>query len=397
MKILMLTPYFPYPLVSGGQTRTYNLLKNLAQKHQITLFSFIRKDEEREFIPQLLKYCPRVEVFKRRRAWSVFNILTAGVTPLPLLVSIYYSPKMKKIICQELEKNSYDLIHAECFYVMPNLPKTEIPILLVEQTIEFLVYQHFAKTFPLKVLRPFLYFDVTKIRFWEKHYWQKADLVAAMCQSDKEIMESLVPRLHVEIVPNGIDGDFFSEVKFQKSKKPTVLFVGNFKWLQNKEAAMILVEKIWPQIKEKVKDTRLLIVGRNPTVKIKNLASSQISVLENLEDIREAYQKATLLLAPIKGPGGTRFKILEAMASGTPVVTTSVGIEGIGAKDGQEALICDEPKKLAAAAVRLLQDPKLAQKISTSARKLVLEKYNWGKIAQDLDKIYLEVAHGRKT
>src|SRR3989338_494115 len=104
MKILMLTPYLPYPLLSGGQIRTYNLLKNLAKKHEITLFSFIRQDGENAYKKELLKFCQRVETFKRRPAWSIINILLAGLTPFPFLVSIYYSRTLRHAIEEELNK-----------------------------------------------------------------------------------------------------------------------------------------------------------------------------------------------------------------------------------------------------------------------------------------------------
>src|SRR3990167_3248124 len=138
MKILMLTPYLPYPLLSGGQIRSYNLLKNLSRKHDITLFSFIRKNEEQAHIPELQKFCRKVVVFKRRPAWDIRNLIISGLTAYPFLVSIYISHTLRTQVTKELQDNDYDLIHAETFYVMPNIPKTNIPTLLVEQTIEYL-------------------------------------------------------------------------------------------------------------------------------------------------------------------------------------------------------------------------------------------------------------------
>ncbi len=391
----MITPYLPYPLFSGGQIRSYNLLKNLAQKHEITLFSFIRRDEEKEYVNELLKFCSRVEVFKRRPAWSLTNILFAGGSLYPFLVAIYYSRKLRSKITQELTQNKYDLIHAETFYVMPNIPQTLVPRLLVEQTIEYLVYQHFVENFQFFPLKPLLYFDVAKIKFWEKHFWRGADRVIAMSEADKAVMEKDVPGLKVDIVPNGVDASVFTQVVPEKHNVPTVLFVGNFRWLQNREAVLLLVKEIWPKIKEKVGNARLWIVGRNPTQTIKNLAGSDILVDETVENIEQAYKKADLLLAPLLGGGGTRFKILEAMASGLPVVTTQVGIEGINARDGKEVLIARSSDELAEAAVRLLENRELAESLSRAARTLVCQKYDWQGIAQRLDRIYQEVGGGK--
>src|SRR3989344_9460576 len=124
MKILMITPYFPYPLVSGGQIRTYNLVKNLSNKHKITLASFIRSENERKYLDKLRPFCQKIIIFKRRKAWSPINLFLSAITPYPFLVSIYFDPFVKNKIRQELKFNKYDLIHAETFYVMPNIPQT---------------------------------------------------------------------------------------------------------------------------------------------------------------------------------------------------------------------------------------------------------------------------------
>lgn len=387
----MLTPYLPYPLLSGGQIRTYNLLRNLAKKHEITLFSFIRNENENLYKDKLLKFCKRVETFKRRPAWSILNIFLSGFTPFPFLVSIYYSHKLQKAIIHELKNHKYNLIHSETFYVMPNIPKTVVPILLVEQTIEFLVYQHFVETvfLPLRLL---LSLDVIKIKFWEKFFWRKAQKVVAMSGADKEVMEMEVPLLDVDIVPNGVDTEEFFKIQNQSNRGSTILFVGNFKWLQNKEAVSVLVEKIWPKILEKLPLSSLWIVGRFPTEKIKNYKSKVIKVSENIEDIRSVYAKADVLLAPIYGPGGTRYKILEAMASGLPVVTTTRGIEGLNALNETHVLVRDNPESLANATIEVLKNKDMYSKLVKNGKKLVSENYDWKKISGKLDSLYEEVA-----
>ncbi len=391
MKILMLTPYLPYPLLSGGQIRTYNLLKNLAKKHDITLFSFIRLESEKKYIPELLKFCQNVSTFKRRPAWSHINIALSLLTPFPFLVSIYYSRTLRRAIQKELHKNHYHLIHSETFYVMPNIPKTTVPILLVEQTIEFLVYQHFVENIkiPLNLL---LSIDVAKIRFWEKYYWRKADKVVAMSKADADVMEKLSPHLDVDIVPNGVDTDEFFKIQKKKTRAKTILFVGNFKWLQNKEAVKLLVEKIFSLIHKKLPEVKLWIVGRYPPWEIKKYESGNIKVSDNIDDIKIAYGNSDVLLAPIYGPGGTRYKILEAMAAGLPVVTTTRGIEGLNAKDGTDVLVRDSVESLAKATIDVLIKENLANKLATNGKKLIAQNYDWKEISQKLDNLYEEVA-----
>lgn len=393
MKILMITPYLPYPLVSGGQIRTYNLLKNLASKHQITLASFIRDPEEKKYLKDLEPYCQKVIVFKRRKAWSPINILISAITPFPFLVCIYFDMRVRREIKVELEKENYDLIHAETFYVMPNIPQTKIPIFLVEQVIEYLVYQRFVEGISKWVFftKPFLTLDVFKIKWWERYYWKKAKRLAAMSKEDKNFIQKLEPKLKVDVVANGVDIDYFAKTQKTKPKIPTVLFVGQFKWLPNRDATKFLVEEIWPKIKEKIKGAKLWIVGRNPPADILNFASEDIRVDGGVEDIRTAYGRSDVLLAPIRNGRGTKYKILEAMATKTPIVGTRLAVEGINVKNGKQALVAANAQELADETVKVLKDRKLGEKLATSAYSLVKDKYSWEKISANLDSLYQEV------
>lgn len=390
MKILMLTPYLPYPLYSGGQIRTYNLLKKLADHHQITLFSFIREKSEKKFIPKLEKYCFKVAVFQRRPAWNWRNILLAGFTPFPfVMIATYLSFTLRKAISNELSQSHYDLIHAEPFYMMPNIPATKIPILLVEQTIEYLVYKKFVDDYKNILLKPFMYFDVLKLKYWEKFYWQKAASLAAMSKEDKEIMNLAVDKKNIDIVANGVDIDFFTKIKNVRSKIPLVLFVGNFKWLPNKDAAKFLTYKIWPKIKKAIPEAKLWIVGKNPTPEILSLGTKKDVLVEGgINDIRDAFGRAWVLLAPIRNGRGTKYKILEAMAAKLPVVSTSLGVEGIEARDKKEVLIADSANVLAIKTINLLKNIKLGRKMASLAFSLIRRRYNWQLIADNLDKVY---------
>ena len=389
----MLTPYLPFPLMSGGQTRSYNLIMNLSKKHEITLFSLIKDNAERKYIPELLKFCKNVRVFNRPpKPWTLHNILRTGFGTYPFLVVRNLATKQSGAIEEELSSNKYDLIHAETFYVMPHIPITNTPpILLVEQTVEYLVYKHYVTETASKLLAPLLSIDVMKLKFWERYYWKRAKKVVAMSDSDRVQMEILSPGLSIDIVPNGIDTDYFAGKKREKPDPPKVLYVGNFTWLQNIEAVELLINKVWPKIKKQVPQAKLWIVGMHMTDYIRNLKSNDIDVSEGMPDIRDAYRKSTVLVTPIRGPGGTRLKILEAMASSLPVVTTTVGAEGLGVKNGKEALVEDNLEDLVASTVKILKDPMLAQKLGTSGWDFVRKNYTWDISAQKLSRIYEEI------
>jgi len=389
----MLTPYLPYPLFSGGQIRTYNLLKNLANKHEITLFSFIREEQEKDYLPELRKFCPRIKVFKRRPAWDFKNILIAGLSPFPfVMISTYLSLSVRKAIAQELKESNYNLIHAEPFYMMPNIPSHNIPTLLVEQTIEYLVYKKYVDDFPLKAIKPLMYLDVLKLRFWEEYYWRKATSLVAMSEEDKTIMSRAVTNKTIDVVANGVDIGFFTKTRMKKPKIPTVLFVGNFKWLPNKDAAKFLTYKIWPQIKKEIPNAKLWIVGKNPTPEIISLAKKKDVIVDgSIEDIRDAFGQASVLLAPIRNGRGTKYKVLEAMATKLPVVSTSLGIEGLNVKDNKEVLLANNADDLAKKTIKVLKNENIGEEIANRAFLLIKKKYNWQLIASHLDRIYKEI------
>lgn len=385
----MLTPYLPYPLLTGGQTRSYNLIKRLSSLgHKIILFSLIKSEKEREMVGELEKYCEEVSVFSRsEKPWTLSNVLQTGFSFYPFLVIRNWAKGERSAIEKKLKTEKFDLIHAETFYVMPHIPKTNVPILLVEQTIEYLVYRHFAQESRFLMLKPLFYFDVFKMKYWELRYWKQATKVVAMSDEDRRIMISEVPKLGVDIVPNGVDSIYFNKPIATQKRKQIILYVGNFTWLQNREAVDILVRKIWPKIKKALPLAKLWIIGKEAQKFFPHLASNDIRVEEVL-DIRKVYQQAAILAAPIYGGGGTRYKNLESFASGLPVVTTSIGIGGTDARDGVEVVIRNKPDDIALAVIELLNNKNLYEKIAKSAREMVRKKYDWDPIAKKLSDIY---------
>jgi glycosyltransferase involved in cell wall biosynthesis len=392
MKILMLVPYLPTITMSGGQTRWYNIIKYLTKKHEITLFSLIKDDSEKTFIPELEKYCKKVFVFNRpKKPWTVRNILLSVFGPFPLLVIRNWSFEERKAITKELANEKYDLIHAETFYVMPHLGKTKIPTIQVEQTIWHEVYKHHVINEVPAILKPFYLFDVLKLRFWEKYYWKKADQLVAVSAEDRKAMRKLIPGISVDIIPNGVDSKYFSEKKVKRKSPPRILYgVTNFEWLQNQEATEILIKKVWPFIRKRSPKAIVWIVGRKIPHWICDLAKrdKHIEITENIPHARDAYRTASVMVAPIKGAGGTRLKILEAMASGLPVVSTSTGVAGLDLVSGKHALISDDVEELASLTVKLLKNKKLARTIGGAGQKYIKKHFDWKSIVKLHDEIY---------
>lgn len=396
MRILMLTPYLPYPLLSGGQIRSYNLLKKLAKKHEITLFALIKEDSERQYIGELKQFCTSVHVFKRsKKPFTIQNILKTAVSSYPFLVIRNYVPEAKKALAAELRQQQYDLIHAETFYMMPHLPETKIPTILVEQTIEYLGYESYAQKKRWPILQQLMQYDIRKIRHWEKYYWRHCDKLIVMSEDDKAyIAQQEKNAKKIAVVANGVDTAWFAQKKKQLPKDPTVLFVGTFKWLPNVEAAEFLVKQVWPLIKAQLPQAKLWIVGNAPTKAVFEFQKkdTSITVTGGIPDIRDAFAQSHILLAPIFSGKGTRYKILEAMANRTAIVASSIAVEGIGVTVGKQVLTADSAKDMAAAACKLLRDEQLRKKLAENSFAFVKDTYDWKGIAEKLDTIYQEFA-----
>ena len=403
MKILMLTPYLPFPLHSGGQIRTYNLLKQLSKKHDVTLFALIKDKSERQFIPELEKYCDSVRVFRRsKQPFTLRNILTTAFSTYPFLVIRNYVPEFKQAVADELARASYDLIHAETFYMMPHLPKTSTPILLVEQTIEYLGYESYAQRAPL-ILRPLLSIDIQKIKKWERFFWMYCTQLVVMSEDDKRFIATQIGQERkIEVVENGVDTSWFAAKKRKEPIAPTVLFVGTFKWLPNIEAVSFLAEEVWPLVRERLATAKLWIVGAAPTERIQGYSKedTSITVTGNIQDIRDAFGGSHVLAAPVFSGKGTRYKILEALATGTPVVATETAVEGIGVVSGREVMTSNSAQGMADALVELLGSAELRSRLAENGVRYVTENFEWKLISKKLDIIYQMIgkrAHGTQS
>lgn len=400
MKILMLTPYLPYPPSEGGQVRSYNLIKLLSKHHQITLACFTREHNTPDQVEHMRQFCHRVLVFQRGKTWTFKNILRTAFSLHPFLVSIYYSPETEKTLEQEIQTGNYDLIHAETFYTLPYLPEHNLPTILVEQTIMSRIFGHQAETEKRWWLKPFMWLDILKMQFWERHFWRLADRVVTVSQEDAQVIQKIIPGLQVDVVPNGV-GEDLSNLPQKLHYNHTILYMGNYKWIQNWEPAEMLARQVFPLIKAAIPDAKLVIAGQFPTPSVKALADSDssIEVLEledrDVQGVVNAYLNAGLFVAPMYAPGGTRLKILAAMAAMVPVVTTPIGAEGYGAVDGKSILLGDTPEEIASKSIEVFKDRTTYKDIATNARHLVDTKFSWLPIAKKLESIYVQVLTSR--
>lgn len=388
----MLTPYVPYPPSSGGQIRTLNLLKYLSKKNQITLVALYKDDSEKKYLSHLRHYCKKIYLCRRpKKPWQINNILKAIFSALPFLIIRNYSQEAKERIADLLKNEDFDVIHAETFYIMPHIPDTKVPIILVEQTIEYKVYQHFVNSVSF-YLRFLFHLDILKLKRWERFYWRKANIVATVSHSDEKIIKELEPDIKTTIVPNGAGEDMITHRLERKNlTKPYIIFQGNFNWLQNVEAAKYLTYVIYPKLLKVAPKIEVVISGQNAR-KISELKKLGVIIIDNPPDdfrtVQSLFKKASLFIAPIFGPGGTRLKILAAMASGIPVVSTKTGVEGLEVEDNKHVLIAHDEDEFVKIILHVVSHKSQYEVIRKNAYHLVREKYNWQTIAHTLEIVY---------
>lgn len=377
MKILFVSAVLPYPLYSGGQTRMYNLLKRLSPKHEIHLYSFIRSEKEKEYVKDL-GFCKSVTTVLRGRVWQPKYLFKSITGAYPLLWQSYHNPDMLALLSDEIVKGNYDLIHIEPGYVWPSIPtEHRVPIVLAEHNIEHAVYDAYVGQFHIYPLRPFLSLDVAKMIRWEKRSWNEAAHIVTVSSHDK----AYIGQPNVSVVPNGVDTKTFS---FRPKKTFTqgrlrVLYVGNFLWMENRDAADYIIRDYWPVITEKFPNATLRIVGKN--------APQGPYFVDNVKNIQDELHAADIMLAPIRIGGGTKYKILEAMASGLPVISTTQGVQGMKGEANTHFLLTQSPKDILSSLERL-QNSNMRMTMVKNARTIIEKEYSWDLIAQKLDRIW---------
>lgn len=393
MKVLFVSAILPYPLYSGGQVRVYNLLSRLGEQHDITLATFLRSLDEKRW-EKNLSFCKKIITCYRGHAWQPGYVMRSLVGGRPLLLVSYAHDDLRREIGAQLATGAYDLVHIEPWYVWPSLPNHALPMVVATHNIEYAVYTQYVKRFPIVPFRFIYWWDVGKLRLWEERVWKRASHVVAVSEQDAGAIQRCVGfSPPVSVVPNGVDVPSFRFAPKKKNGAPTFLFVGSFAWIQNQDAAAYLVTSIWPVLRDRYPGATLRIVGGSMPDSIRRRVTGPgVTILGEVENIEHELYAADILLAPIRIGGGTRFKILEAMASGLAVVTTTRGAMGLRVTHGRELMVGDTRDQFVAAVETLLSSPRKRQEMARRARTVIEREYSWDRIAAKLGALWYETA-----
>lgn len=381
MRVLMLLPHPPFLLSSGGRVRSHNLLKALAKKRdlEIDLLCYVKDSELPysrffETVP-----CRSLRTIGRKERPSRENILRMTLmNKRCLFTQIHTVAEMCSAVVESLSINRYDLVYIVSFYMIDNIPDSiGVPIALEELSIEHAGMRRHVRFETDKLLKLIYLVDIIKQRHEEHRAWQRANACIVVSEADgKQITES-VPTANLHIVPNGVDVEFFQSGDSECSV-PTILFVGNYRYYPNVDAAILLARSIFPFVKQEIREARLILAGSDPPQIVKGLSElSGVSVTGFISDHRALLAEAWVFAAPLRSGGGTRIKILEAFSMRKAVVTTSIGAEGLYAENSSDLIIEDNPTKFAEWIVRLIKNKTLRDGLGNNARSLVIRRYRW--------------------
>jgi len=396
MKILFIPKVFPHSRIVGGPIIIYNRIKYLSQNHEVHLLSFIR-EEQKQYINTVGKFCKKLEYvpYPPKRG-IVGNIFDFFFSSRPNYMIQEYSKKMEQKVSEMVSTENYDVVISEftmmAQYLYKNkvIPKTTKKVMSVHEcyTVARLKIMK-KKPFSWDAVKAFFYY--IRLRPYEFKMYTDADLVLALTPEGREELLHYNKKLPVKIVPHGVDVDFFNPEK-RKSEKNAIMFLGNFGHKPNVDAVIYFYHEILPLIKKKISDVKFYIVGQKPPKEIQKYAKKdKVIVTGFVESVKPYFDKSMVSVIPVRLGGGFRGKSLEAMASGVPVVSTSLGVQGVKGKDGEQFLLAETSQEFADKICLLLTDENLHKHLSDNGRKLMVEKYLWQKGVEILENILKEL------
>lgn len=400
--VLMITPYLPYPPTSGGRNRTYNLIKHLRARFRITLVCFGRPEEQAQDWSPLADLCETVVVDRAPSPGALRAAWLSVTSPRPVTMRLYHSGLMEAALRRVLREQTVDLIHVESFYMMPNLPAAlDMPVLLSEPAIEYVAWRRHARVATPWTTRLGVALEASKMRVWEPRAWADATVVGAMSEVDADVIARATPGVKTVPAPNGVDVDYFRPDESVIRDERTAVFMGDYKYFPNTDAMLHFAQEILPLIRAKRPDFRLTVLGKEPPPALAALGDDPalpITVTGLVDDTRPYLHRSAVFVCPLRSGSGTRFKLLEALACGCPVVSTTIGAEGLGAVDGEHMLLRDTPQAFAEAVLALLDDPAWAAQLAAQGRAWAIVQHSWARSAALLRQAYeLLIGHEDPT
>lgn len=394
MKIAFVTARPPYPPNSGGRIRAFHLLREVSGVHDVTLITACEKRSEEQALATLETIIPRLAI----RAVTVEPETPLGrlgraignpMDSRPYTWARYGHVRFTAHVRDVLRDLRYDIIHCEHVQVAYALDGLATPPrVITAQNVESQLIRRIAARARPWWKRRVIGWQASKVLEAERRVFRLFDRCLAVSESDAAEIERMVPGAAVSVVRNGVDLSQFTPSVARRTAD-LMVFTGAMDWLPNVDGVRFFVREILPRIRQGHPDARLLVVGSNPSdALVRELGGASVHFTGTVEDVRPYLDEAHLVVVPLRAGGGTRLKILEAWAVGKPVVSTTIGAEGLPTQDGQNIALADSPEAFARRASHLLSDAGAAEQLGAAGRRVVEEHFGWDRIARALLQAY---------
>jgi sugar transferase (PEP-CTERM/EpsH1 system associated) len=391
MKILFLTSRIPFPPHRGDKLKIWNLMHQLSRRHEIYLLTFVKSESERAASSHLREVCREVRTVTLPVARSLMNCLVGAANHDPFQVHYYRSKRMASLVREEIARIRPDVIHTHLIRMAHyTASEQNIPVVLDLTDAVSLYLSRFRGAQKNPLAKWLLGLELKRMVRYESII-SCFDRGLVCSNTDREFLLRGNPKLPLSLLPNGVDLETFSSPAPPSPEPGRIIFTGNLSYFPNVDAACFLVREILPKIQKDVPTVKVYIVGQNPSSKVRALAGRDVIVTGYVDDIRAEYLKSSVAVSPVRFGAGTLNKVLEPLALGVPVVTTSIGLEGLCLEPGNDLLVADTAEKFAGAVTRLLTNDGDRMSMAARASEKVRARFSWEKIARDLEQIYEEI------
>jgi polysaccharide biosynthesis protein PslH len=408
VKVLFLSQIVPYPPHGGVLQRGFNIVRELGRRAEVHLLAFVHPDalptpdtlEESRAV--LGGFCRAVEYFtlwpKQSRAHTASALTLGLLSNDPFSVIAHRSARYARAVRQALAGDHFDVVHADTIALTPFVDlraSRTTPTVLTHHNIESQLMQRRSEVETRAAARWFLRREADKLRDYEAEVSPRYDVNIFMSTQDRDLLGGRVPGIRAAVVPNGVDVDYFGADESGGSE-PALIYTGGMNMFANRDAVMSFLTEVWPAVVAAVPGATFYAVGQDPPRELQALAAQdpRIVVTGYVDDIRPLVRKAAVYVVPLRVGGGTRLKVLDAMASGKAIVSTAIGCEGIDVVPGQHLLVADAPDDFARTTIALLNDPAHRQQLGAAARTRVQERYAWPVVGSHLMDAYAAaIAH----
>jgi sugar transferase (PEP-CTERM/EpsH1 system associated) len=387
VKILYICHRFPFPPKRGGKIRPFNMIRHLHASHEVTVASLARSPEEADEGRGLAEYCARYEMAVVRNPAQVARMIARLPTPVPSSVGYFHSPELARRIARLLANDDFDLIFVHCSSVAHYVSRVQgIPKILDFGDMDSQKWLEYAHYKPVPISLGYR-LEGIKLIAEEKRLSRSFDLCTTTTRAEWATLEAYGTGAATDWFPNGVDSGYFAPSS-EPFDADTISFVGRMDYYPNQECMQRFCREAFPRIRARRPGARLLIVGADPSAAIRKLGEQPgVTVTGSVADVRPFLHRSAVMVAPLSIARGTQNKILEAMAAGVPVVTSTAAAGGVDAIAGTHLLVADSVEDVVTATLSLMESPRRRAQFARAARERVLSNHAWDRSMRRLDGI----------